>query len=58
LSSGWQRPFDIQVMAFDPMILSLFGLQRRKLTRIMDSFIQAVSAVIASSHGLQSPSYF
>jgi hypothetical protein len=58
LSSGWQRPFDIQVMAFDPMILSFFGLQRRKLTRIMDFSVQAVSAVIASGHGLQSPSYF
>jgi hypothetical protein len=57
LSSGWQRPFDIQVMAFDPMILSFFGLQRRKFTRIMDSSVQAVSAIITSSHGLQFPSY-
>jgi hypothetical protein len=54
LSSSWQRPFDIEVMAFDPMILSFFGLQRCKFTRLMDSSVQAVSAIIASNHGLQS----
>jgi hypothetical protein len=42
-------------MAFDRMILSFFGLQRRKFTRIMDSSVQAVSVVIASNHGLSVP---
>jgi hypothetical protein len=45
-------------MAFDLMILSFFGPQRRKLTQILDSSIQADSAVVASSYGLQSPSHF
>jgi hypothetical protein len=35
-----------------------FGLQCLKFTRIMTSFIQTTWTVIASYHGLQSPSYF